>query len=210
MTQRPLMPKATAAWLVDHTQITFQQIADFCGLHKLEVQAIADEQIKIQGLNPIDQGQLSAEEIKRAEGDPTYALKLSSRTISAERTTKGPRYTPIARRQDKPDAIAWLVKNHPELTDRQISKLVGTTRTTIAAIRDRSHWNMNNIRPRHPVSLGLFSQLDLDTQVANALRAKGIDPEAVKAAQEAAAEAAAQTASASGEALPEIDVSSNG
>ncbi len=154
----PLMPKATAVWLVQNTALTFDQIADFCGLHQLEVQAIADGEValQMQGLDPVGNGQTTAEEIERCQKDPEARLTLAPKAVPEGLVKhRGPRYTPIANRQDKPDAIAWLTKNHPELTDAQISKLIGTTKPTIAAIRERSHWNSSNIKPRHPVSIGL-------------------------------------------------------
>jgi uncharacterized protein len=171
----PLMPKATAVWLVENTTLTFHQIADFCGLHELEIQAIADGEVAtgMQGLSPITTHELTAEEIKRCEADANGKLLMTPRDLPAPiARQKGPRYTPIAKRQDKPDAIAWLVKTHPELTDAQISKLVGTTKTTIAKVRDRSHWNMQNIRPRHPLELGLCTSRDLTAAVTAAARKK--------------------------------------
>ncbi|HZS82779.1 MAG TPA: cell cycle transcriptional regulator TrcR [Stellaceae bacterium] len=171
----PLMPKATAVWLVENTSLTFEQIADFCGLHALEVQAIADGEVamQMQGLDPVANGQTTAEEIERAQKDPEARLKLSPQAIPEVLVKhRGPRYTPIAKRQDKPDAIAWLIKNHPELTDAQITKLVGTTKPTIAAVRDRTHWNASNIKPRHPVTLGLCTLAELDKAIARANRAK--------------------------------------
>jgi hypothetical protein len=171
----PLMPKATAVWLVENTGLTFEQIADFCGLHPLEVQAIADGEVaaQMQGLDPVANGQLDSAEIKRCEQDPASRLKMS---VQAEPVPmvkhKGPRYTPISKRQDKPDALAWLLKNHPELSDGQISKLIGTTKPTIHAIRDRTHWNAPNIKPRHPVSLGLCTLQELDEVVARASKGK--------------------------------------
>jgi hypothetical protein len=169
----PLMPKATAVWLVEHTTLTFDQIAAFCGLHSLEIQAIADGEVAtlMQGLDPVANGQVTAAEIARCEKDPKERLKLASTAHPAVSTrSKGPRYTPISKRQDKPDAIAWLVKNHPELSDAQVSRLVGTTKPTIAAIRDRSHWNSANIKPRHPVSIGLCNQTDLEQAILQARR----------------------------------------
>ncbi len=169
----PLMPKATAVWLVEHTTLTFDQIAAFCGLHSLEIQAIADGEVAtlMQGLDPIANGQLLPTEIARCEADPKARLKLAANAHPAVTSrSKGPRYTPISKRQDKPDAIAWLVKNHPELSDAQISRLVGTTKPTIAAIRDRSHWNSVNIKPRHPVSIGLCNQSDLEQAILHARR----------------------------------------
>src|SRR6476661_30058 len=159
------MPHATAAWLVDNSSLTFEQIAEFCGLHILEVQAIADDTAatKLTGRDPIRAGELTHEEIEKGQKAP-----------EAVRRTKGPRYTPVSKRQDKPDGIYWIIKNHPEVSDGQISKLIGTTRTTIAAIRDRSHWNMANITPKDPVTLGLTTQRELDAAVAKAAKAAGV------------------------------------
>ncbi len=168
---QPLMPKATAVWLVDNTALTFEQIAAFCGLHILEVSGIADGEVAvgIKGLDPVSAGQLSRDEIERCEADPTARLALRESTHPLpQKRSKGARYTPVSRRQDRPDAIAWLLRNHPELSDAQISKLVGTTKPTIQAIRDRTHWNQANIMPVDPVSLGLCSQIDLDAQVRKA------------------------------------------
>jgi hypothetical protein len=163
----PLMPKATAVWLVDNTRLTFKQIGDFCGLHELEVQGIADGEVaqNIVGLDPIGNGQLTKEEITRCEGDPAERLKLSQPVIPEAKKRKGPRYTPVSKRQDRPDAIAWLVRYHPELTDAQVGKLIGTTKPTIASIRNRTHWNMTNLKPTDPVSLGLCSQIELDDAI---------------------------------------------
>ncbi|HEX8526172.1 cell cycle transcriptional regulator TrcR [Allosphingosinicella sp.] len=174
---QPLMPHATASWLVDNTSLTFEQIAEFCGLHILEVQAIADDTAatKLTGRDPIRAGELSLEEIERAQSDPESSLRMQKEPDKIRRT-KGPRYTPVSKRQDKPDGINWIIRNHPEVTDGQISKLIGTTRTTIAAIRDRSHWNIANIQPKDPVTLGLCSQRELDAVVAKAAKAAGIDP----------------------------------
>src|SRR5258707_6320029 len=171
----PLMPKATAVRLVENTALPFEQIAEFCGLHALEVQAIADGEVAAQmvGLDPVANGQLTAEEIRRCEADPALRLKLSEQAQTVPLVKhKGPRYTPISKRQDKPDAIAWLLKNHPELSDGQISKLVGTTKPTIAAVRDRTHWNAPNIKPRHPVALGLCTLPELEAAVARASKGK--------------------------------------
>lgn len=171
----PLMPKATAVWLVENTGLTFEQIAEFCGLHALEVQAIADGEVaaQMQGLDPVANGQISADEIKRCEQDPAARLKLAEQAQPTPLVKhKGPRYTPISKRQDKPDAIAWLLKNHPELSDGQISKLVGTTKPTIAAVRDRTHWNSPNIKPRHPVAIGLTNLPELEAAVARASKGK--------------------------------------
>lgn len=166
-----LMPKATAVWLIDNTKLTFEQVAEFCQLHALEVKAIADGEVNIGmvGLNPILNGQLTKEEIERCEQDPDARLNLRPVNLPEVTTRqKGPRYTPVAKRGEKPDAIAWLIKNHPELTDGQIVRLIGTTKNTITKIRDRSHWNMNNIKPRDPVFLGLCKQLDLNAAIEKA------------------------------------------
>src|SRR5882672_11630178 len=171
-----LMPKATAVWLVQNTTLTFEQIAEFCILHSLEVQGIADGEVAIGivGLDPTVNGQLTKEEIARCEADSTGRLKMQKSTIPLPAPrTKGPRYTPVAKRQDKPDAVAWLVRHHPELSDAQISKLIGTTKQTIAAVRDRTHWNSPNLRPRDPVLLGLCSQTDLNNAILKARKAAG-------------------------------------
>ena len=171
----PLMPKATAVWLVENTSLTFDQIADFCGLHPLEVQAIADGEVAVQmlGLDPVANGQTTAAEIERCQADPDARLVLSESAIPPQYVRhKGPRYTPIAKRQDKPDAVFYLLRNHPELSDAQICKLVGTTKPTINAVRDRTHWNSPNIKPRHPVSLGLCTLEELDHAVTRATRGK--------------------------------------
>jgi uncharacterized protein len=167
----PLMPKATAVWLVESTSLTFEQIADFCGLHPLEVQAIADGEVanQMHGLDPVANGQTTAEEIARCQADPAARLLLSPKATPPQLGRhKGPRYTPIAKRQDKPDAIAFLLRSHPELSDAQISKLIGTTKPTIAQVRDRTHWNSTNIKPRHPVGLGLCSLDELEAAVSRA------------------------------------------
>ena len=168
MTQ-PLMPKATAVWLVENTALSFEQIANFCGMHPLEIQGIADGDVSggIRGLDPIASGQLTADEIERCEKDPSASLAIMDTAKQyISRKTKGSRYTPVARRQDKPDAIAWLVKNFPQMTDAQISKLIGTTKNTIAAVRGKTHWNSSNIKPRDPVLLGLCTQTHLDAATA--------------------------------------------
>jgi hypothetical protein len=183
----PLMPKATAVWLVENTSLTFDQIADFCGLHALEVQAIADGEVAqgMQGMDPTASGQLTHEEIERGQSDPAIRLQLQLSDVPLPvAKPRGTRYTPIAKRQDKPDGIAWLVKNHPELTDAQISKLLGTTKPTIAAVRDRSHWNTQQIRARSPVSLGLCSQADLDAALERANRGNKNAPTRAPAAPE--------------------------
>ena len=171
---QPLMPHATAAWLVDNTALSFEQIAEFCGLHILEIQAIADDTAatKLTGRDPIRAGELTHAEIEKGAADPDHKLVMHKEPDPVRRT-KGPRYTPVSKRQDKPDGIAWIIRNHPEVTDGQISKLIGTTRTTIAAIRDRTHWNMANITPKDPVTLGLTSQRELDASVTKALKAAG-------------------------------------
>ncbi|MAF29834.1 MAG: cytoplasmic protein [Croceicoccus sp.] len=167
----PLMPHATASWLIDNTGLTFEQIAEFCGLHMLEVQAMADDLAgaKYTGRDPVRAGELTHEEIEKGQNDPEYVLKMHRAPVQVQRT-KGPRYTPVSKRQDKPDGIAWLIRNHPEISDAQIGKLIGTTRNTIGAIRDRSHWNIQNINPKDPVTLGLCSQRELDAAVAKAAK----------------------------------------
>ncbi len=171
----PLMPHATATWLVDHTSLSFEQIAEFCGLHILEVQAMADDLAgsKYTGRDPVHSGELTQEEIERGQADASYSLKMQKAPVEVTRT-KGPRYTPVSKRQDKPDGIAWILRNHPEVSDAQISKLIGTTRNTIGAIRERTHWNIQNIQPKDPVTLGLCSQRELDAIVAKAAKRAGI------------------------------------
>ena len=166
-----LMPKATAVWLVDNTSLSFEQIAAFCSLHPLEVQGIADGDVAggIMGVNPIQNGQLTREEIAAAEANPAYRMKLSDPKVRvAQQKRKGPRYTPISRRNERPNAIKWLLRSHPELKDAQIMRLAGTTKTTLQAIRERTHWNSASLSPLDPVTLGLCSQLDLDLEVARA------------------------------------------
>ena len=168
---RPLMPKATAVWLVDNTSLTFEQIAEYCGLHRLEVQGIADGEVAvgIQGLDPIANSQIARAEIERCEKDPGERLKMLKLDLpEPAKRTKGPRYTPVAKRQDKPDAIAWLLRHHPELKESQIAKLIGTTKNTIQAVGERTHWNSPNIRPRDPVLLGLCSQGELNVVIERA------------------------------------------
>jgi uncharacterized protein len=166
----PLMPKATAVWLIEKTALTFTQIADFCGMHTLEVQAIADGEVAagIVGYDPVANGQLNATEIQRCERDPEARLRLSDRATLVPRRSKGARYTPVAKRNDRPDAIAFLLRNYPQLSEAQIIKLLGTTKDTIAKVRDRTHWNSANIKPRDPVILGLCSQTDLNAMVNQA------------------------------------------
>jgi hypothetical protein len=172
--RKPLMPKATAVWLVSNTSLTFEQIAAFCGLHVLEVKGIADGDVAqgIKGLDPVTSGQLTREAIKEAERDPSRDLHLAEPKVVVPETPsrKGPRYTPVSRRQDRPNAVLWLLRNHPELKDSQIMRLVGTTKPTITQIRERSHWNAPNLTPQDPVTLGLCSQIDLDAEVKKAAR----------------------------------------
>jgi hypothetical protein len=179
MANQLLMPKATAVWLVDNTAMSFDQIAFFCHLHPLEVRAIADGEAAqgIKGQDPVMTGQLSREEIAKAEAEPNYRPRLSEPKVRIpEQKRKGPRYTPLSKRQDRPNAILWLVRNHPELKDAQISRLVGTTKSTIEQIRERKHWNSANLAPMDPVTLGLCSQIDLDLEVQRASR--GAAPQA--------------------------------
>jgi hypothetical protein len=174
-----LMPKATAVWLVENTSLTFEQIADFCGLHPLEVNGIADGEVArdIRGADPIANGQLSREELDRAQTNPDYRMKAqkSRHAELLKPVRKGPRYTPVSRRQDRPDAIAWFLRHHPEVTDGQISKILGTTKATIEQVRAKSHWNAANIKPVDPVTLGLVSQLELDELVRKAAEKKARD-----------------------------------
>ena len=174
-----LMPKATAVWLVDNTALTFEQIADFCGLHPLEVKGIADGEVArdIRGADPIANGQLSREELDKAQADSGYRMKAQkSRHAELLKPKKGgPRYTPVSRRQDRPDAIMWFVKNHPEVPDSQIAKVLGTTKATIDSVRDRTHWNSAAIKPVDPVTLGLVGQLELDDVVRRAAEKKAKD-----------------------------------
>jgi uncharacterized protein len=176
MQEAPLMPKATAVWLVENTALSFDQIADFCKLHPLEVKAIADGDAAqgIKGMDPIQTGQLTREEIERAEQNKSLHLKLADRKVRVpeQKSKRGPRYTPVSRRQDRPNAILWLLRNHPELKDSQIMRLVGTTKSTIQSIRERSHWNASNLSPLDPVTLGLCTQIDLDMMVAKAAKEK--------------------------------------
>jgi uncharacterized protein len=176
MSEIPLMPKATAVWLVDHTTLTFEQIADFCGLHPLEVKGIADEDVAkgIKGIDPVTTGQLTREQIEAAERDPSMRLEMAPAKYQMPhvKQKKTPRYTPVSKRQDKPDAIYWLLRNHPELTDADIGRLIGTTKATIAKIRERAHWNSQNIKAVDPVTLGLSTQIELDFVVQRAARRK--------------------------------------
>jgi len=174
MTDAPLMPKATAVWLVENTSLSFDQIADFCKLHPLEVKGIADGEVAagIKGHDPITSGQLTREEIAEGEKDPSHHLRLAQSKVRLPEVKRGrgPRYTPLSRRQDRPNAILWLLRNHPELKDAQIMRLVGTTKTTLQAIRNRTHWNSAALTPMDPVTLGLCSQMDLDFEVNRAAK----------------------------------------
>ncbi len=217
---QPLMPHATASWLVDNTALTFEQIAQFCGLHILEVQAIADDAAatKLTGRDPLRAGELTLEEIERGQNDPNYELQMIRAPEAATRT-KGPRYTPVSKRQDKPDGIAWILRNHPEVSDGQIGKLIGTTRHTIQAIRDRTHWNIVDIVPKDPVTVGLCSQRELDAAIAKAAKAKGMSApvdtkldgdraaliEELRAEREAAAHAADAALNEEGAAAPVVE-----
>lgn len=185
----PLMPKATAVWLVENTSLTFDQIADFCGLHPLEVKGIADGEVAtgIVGMDPMSNGQLTREEIERCQADSKARLTLIEGPVPlTQPKSKGARYTPVSKRGDRPDAIAWLLKFHPEVTDAQIQRMLGTTKATIDAVRDRSHWNAPNIKPRDPVSLGICSQSELDAVVRKAYEKKvRAEKKAAKAARDA-------------------------
>ncbi len=180
MTNKPIMAMATAVWLVDNSSLTFRQIAEFCGLHELEVQGIADGEVAagILGFDPVTNNQLDEEELRRGEADALHVLKL--KVVPENESTKkrrGARYTPLSKRQDRPAAIAWLVKNHPELSEAQIISLVGTTKSTIQAVQERTHWNINNIQPTDPVALGLCKQLELDAAVRVAVERANQKPE---------------------------------
>lgn len=183
-----LMPKATAVWLLDNTSLTFAQIADFCGLHHLEVKGIADGDVaeNMRGVDPIAGGILSREEIRKGEADENYRLKVAESKIAhiPQPKRKGSRYTPVIRRQDKPDAVAWFIRNHPEVSDAQISKLIGTTKSTINNVRDKTHWNSPNIRPVDPVTLGLCTQIELDEVIAkSADKRRKLEAEKAKLAE---------------------------
>ena len=170
----PLMPKATAIWLVENTSLSFKQIANFCGMHELEIKGIADGEVGagIKGLNPITNKQLTKEEIERCSNDTETDLQIIVNEVSTktEQSKKKKKYTPLSKRQDRPDAVYWLIRNHPELKDSQIARLVGSTKSTIDAIRNRTHWNMANIRPQDPIGLGLCRQIELDEAIAKAER----------------------------------------
>jgi hypothetical protein len=174
-----LYPKATAVWMVENTSLTFEQIADFCGLHPLEVNGIADGEVArdIRGADPIANGQLTREDLDKAAADPKYKLRAqaSRHAELLKPMKKAPKYTPVSRRQDRPDAIAWFIRNHPEITDGQIVKILGTTKSTIEQVRNRTHWNAPNIKPVDPVTLGLVGQLELDAIVKKAAEKKAKD-----------------------------------
>jgi hypothetical protein len=198
-----LMPKATAVWLVDNSSLTFEQIADFCGLHPLEVKGIADDEVArdIRGADPISNGQLTREELDAAQANPNYRMKAqkSRHAELLKPMKKSPRYTPVSRRQDRPDAIAWFVRNHPEISDALIAKTLGTTKATIEQVRNRTHWNAANIKPVDPVSLGLIGQLELDALVKKAAEKKTKE-DAKRAAAEPAGESLTPLEDAHGEA----------
>ena len=200
MQEAPLMPKATAVWLVENTALSFDQVAEFCKLHPLEIKAIADGDAAqgIKGLDPIQTGQLTRDEIDKAVANPEHKLQLSNPKVRLPESNrpgakkKGPRYTPVSRRQDRPNAILWLIRNHPELKDAQIMRLVGTTKSTIAGIRDRTHWNAAALSPLDPVTLGLCSQIDLDMEVQRASKDKPAEAETQSATLLPAAETTAR------------------
>jgi len=195
MALQPLMPKATAVWLVENTTLSFEQIADFTSMHELEVQAIADGEVAvgIVGVNPITNSQLTQEELGRCQGDPKATLKISKSDMPIPKArSKGARYTPVSKRQERPDAISWLLKNQPDLTDAQLCRLIGTTKPTINSVRDRSHWNAPNINPQNPVILGLCTEAELEKMGLTAQRrtaraAKAAAKEAARKEKEAAA-----------------------
>jgi hypothetical protein len=209
--QKPLMPKATAVWLVDNTGLSFEQIADFCGLHPLEVKGIADDDVAkgIKGQDPVTSGQLTREQIQEAEKDPRKRLKMATpkHKMPGVRLKRAPRYTPVSKRQDKPDAVYWIIRNHPEFADADIIKLIGTTKATIQKIRERSHWNATNIKAVDPVTLGLCSQLELDLAVtrASAKHERALKRAAKKGATlKPVSETLAAEEPAKPEAIPEI------
>lgn len=199
MADKPLMQRATAVWLIDNTSLTFDQIAEFCRLHPLEVQGIADGDVAagVRGYDPIASGQLMREEIEKAEADPAYRMKLLKPKHNVpEPKRKGPKYTPLSKRQERPDAIMWMVRNHPEISDAQIAKLLGTTKPTIQSIRDRTHWNSANIKPQDPVGLGLCTQMELDAVVKKAAKKRQIMDAAKPKVDEGAALAPTEDAPA--------------
>jgi hypothetical protein len=177
-----LMPKATAVWLIDNTTLTFEQIAEFVNLHKIEIEKLADDDYGVVGRDPVKHGETTQEELDKALADDSYIMKLSRNDLPGVKVrSKGPRYTPVSKRGDKPDAISWILKHHPEISDAQISKLVGTTKPTINAVRDRTHANSSTIRPRHPAELGLCTYQELEAASDKGLKAQGKDPEEIKA-----------------------------
>ena len=185
--ERPLMPKATAVWLVDNTSLTFLQIAEFCGLHELEIRGIADGEVArgIKGLDPLSTGQLSREELERCSKDSNTRLELTKKEkILTPVKKRRPKYTPLSKRKDKPDAISWLIRNHPEISEAQVCKIIGTTKSTVRSIKERSHWDIMNIRPQDPVALGICSQTDLDAAVLKASRKKAREEKARKKLEE--------------------------
>jgi hypothetical protein len=220
MADNVLMPKATAVWLVENTTLTFDQIAEFCRLHPLEVKGIADGEVAqgIKGLDPVTSNQLTRAEIETGEKDGNHKLKRSESSVIVPESMskkKGPRYTPVSKRQDRPNAILWLVRNHPELKDAQIMRLVGTTKSTIESVRGRTHWNAATLQPLDPVTLGLTSQIDLDREVQRAAKEKPVKEEVhstllpaseTTARAEAAAAAAAQREEESGRPKKEAPV----
>ena len=204
----PLMPKATAVWLVENTSLSFEQVAAFTGMHELEIQAIADGEVAIGivGVNPITSGQLTQEDLDRAQADPKVMLKMHKSDIPLPKArAKGARYTPVSKRQDRPDALSWLLKHHPELTDAQIARLIGTTKPTIASVRERTHWNAANIKPQNPVTLGLCTEPDLEKAVVIAMRRQKSREKAKERAERAAARAAAEAAAAANAPPPTAD-----
>jgi hypothetical protein len=197
------MPKATAVWLVENTSLSFEQIAAFTGMHELEIQAIADGEVAagIVGVNPITSGQLTQEELDRAQADTKVFLKINKTDIPLPKArSKGARYTPVSKRQDRPDAVAWLLKHHPDLTDAQIARLIGTTKPTILSVRDRTHWNAANIKPQNPVTLGLCTEADLEKQVVISMRRQKAREKAKERAERAAAREQAAAAAAAAQA----------
>ncbi|MGI9400885.1 MAG: DUF1013 domain-containing protein [Rhizobiaceae bacterium] len=202
MADAPLMPKATAVWLVDNTSLSFDQIAEFCKLHPLEVRAIADGESAqgIKGMDPISTGQLTRTELEKAQEDPNHKLKLAEAKVKVSvAKRKGPRYTPVSKRQDRPNAIRWLLRNHPELRDAQVIRLVGTTKTTIEAIRDGTHWNSANLTPLDPVTLGLCTQISLDMEVQKAAKNRPADAPPIQPADTLMPAADTQEASPAGD-----------
>jgi uncharacterized protein len=208
-----LMPKATAVWLIDNTALSFEQIAAFCTLHLLEVQGIADGDVAggVMGVNPMQAGQLTREEITRAEADPSYRLKLAEPKVHiAETKRRGPRYTPISRRNERPNAIKWLVRNHPELKDAQIIRLVGTTKTTIEAVREGTHWNNANLSMMDPVTLGLCSQINLDMEVKKANKGQTVPDDEEGGVRLLSAEEALKTAAVVPDAVEHFSLPAGG